>query len=254
MPKFYIFSDCHGFYKELREALDEAGFDKSNPDHWLISLGDEMDRGHDPEKVINYLMGLPRAIWVKGNHQELMEELLERGYPLRYDWSNGTMGSVIDLDLNAKTIDQAFATAYMKTKPFFNRAINYLETENYIFVHSFIPLKCNDDLPKYYIKNRKFEYNPDWRFANESEWSQSRWGNPFDLAMNGFNQTEKTIVHGHWSNSFYWAKEYGLSEFDNDACFDICYHNKCIGLDATTVLTHKINVLVIEDNFIVKER
>ena len=37
MPKFFVFSDVHGFYDEFVKALDEAGYDKNNPEHWLIS-------------------------------------------------------------------------------------------------------------------------------------------------------------------------------------------------------------------------
>ena len=85
MPKFYIVSDIHGFYDELREALGNAGFDPNDENSWLVSLGDEMDRGPSPEKVINYLMSLPRAIFVKGNHQSLMEDMCTRKYAEKYD-------------------------------------------------------------------------------------------------------------------------------------------------------------------------
>ena len=125
MPKFYVVSDIHGFADEMIEALDEAGFDESNPEHWLISLGDEMDRSPDPDKVINYLMSLPRAIFVRGNHTDLMEELLERKYPNSYDYSNGTFQSVLDLAPSAKTFEEACVIAEQKVRPFFEKEINY---------------------------------------------------------------------------------------------------------------------------------
>lgn len=242
MPKFYIFSDCHGYYNELRAALDEAGFDESDENSWLVSLGDEMDRGPDPEKVIDYLMGLPRAIWVKGNHQELMEELIQRKYPCKYDWSNGTMGSVIDLAPNTKTANKAYDIAYNKVKPFFDKAINYLELENYILIHSFIPLRNHDNL--------YFEYNPDWRNAGDKEWNLARWGNPFDLAIDGLNQTGKTLIFGHYHCSYPRSIFDDKPEFGDDADFSIYYGNGYIGIDSCCVYTHKINILKIEDDFI----
>ena len=48
MPKFFVISDVHGFYNEMREALDEAGFDPNNENHLLISCGDNWDRGPQP--------------------------------------------------------------------------------------------------------------------------------------------------------------------------------------------------------------
>lgn len=252
MPKFFVFSDVHGFYDELRTALDEAGFDPENEDHWVISLGDEMDRGPAPEKVINYLMSLPRAIFVKGNHTTLMEELIERGYPLRHDWSNGTIQSAMDLAPNAKTESEVFSTAYMKTKPFFDKEIDYLELKNHILVHSFIALNRNDNLPKYYTKERDFEYNPDWRNASAEEWEEARWGNPLYLAMDGLNQTGKPIISGHWHCSTGWGIENKtFDEFGEEACFEPYYYkDKLIMIDACTAHTGKVNVLVLKDEFI----
>jgi len=40
MKKFFVFSDVHGFYKELMKALDDKGFDMENPNHYIISCGD----------------------------------------------------------------------------------------------------------------------------------------------------------------------------------------------------------------------
>ena len=57
-------------------------------------------------------------------------------------------------------------------------------------------------------------------------------------------------MHGHWQYSTGWAAKGIGSEFGDDACFDVCEHNGCIGLDACTAWSHKVNVLVVEDNMI----
>lgn len=228
----------------MRTALDEAGFDPNDENSWLISLGDEMDRGPDPESVINYIMSLPRAIWVRGNHQSLMEDLITRGYPCQHDWHNGTMQSVLSLAPNARLQSEAFTIAYEKTKPFFDKAVNYLELKNHIFVHSFIPLKSLDGLPKYYTKNRKFEFDPDWRHAHASEWEEARWGNPFQLAKDGF-LPDKTLVFGHWG-----VYDQRPRDYEGEDLFDIIYGDGYIGIDATTALSGQVNVLVLEDEFL----
>ncbi len=249
VPKFYILSDVHGFYKEMREALDRAGFDPNDDNSWLISLGDEMDRGPEPEGVINYIMNLPRAIWVKGNHQTLMEDLITRGYPRSHDWHNGTMQSVLSLAPNAKIQSDTFAIAYEKTKPFFDKAVNYFELDKYILVHSFVPLVNEDGLPTYYTRNKNFSFNPDWRNASDEEWRDAMWGNPFDLAMKGLNQTGKILIFGHFHCSYPRSILNGESEFGDDADFSIYYGNGYIGIDACTAYSDRVNCLVIEDNF-----
>ena len=249
MPKFYVVSDIHGFANELKKALKESGFDMNNPEHIAVCLGDPLDRGSQPQEVIDYLMSLPRKILVKGNHELLFEECIQRGYPLAHDWHNGTAQTIIDLAPMAKTFDAACSIAYEKVKGLIDSEVNYYESAHYIFVHSFIPLINEDDLPAYYTKNRRFSFNPDWRNAHASEWEVAMWGNPFYLAMKGLNQTGKTLIFGHFHCSYPRHIFDGKSEFGSDADFSIYYGNGYIGIDACTAYSGKVNCLVIEDEF-----
>lgn len=232
MAKLFVISDCHGFFTELKKALDDVGFDPQNPQHWLIGCGDYLDRGREPQKVIDYLMSLPNKVLVKGNHESLLVEMINRQCPLYHDYSNGTAQTVVDLAPNTKEFSIACAVAYEKVRPMLDIMVNYFETENYIFCHSWVP------------------GGKDWRYASQSKWNKAMWGNPFDIAAVIGNKTGKTIVHGHWHNSTGWWKKGIGSEFDEDACFDIIEHDGCIGLDACTAWTHKVNVFVVEDNFL----
>jgi hypothetical protein len=159
------------------------------------------------------------------------------------------MQTIVDLAPNAKTFDVACAVAYEKVKDFIYGMADYFETKNYIFVHGWIPLKCNDKLPMHYTQNRKFKFNPDWREASHSEWEQARWGNPYSLASQGF-LPDKTVVFGHWHCSTGWAKTIGSSEFGNGAIFDPFYGDGFISIDACTAHSGKCNVVVIEDAFL----
>ena len=47
MKTYFVCSDIHGFYKEWMKSLKEAGFNKNNPEHILIVLGDVFDRGNE---------------------------------------------------------------------------------------------------------------------------------------------------------------------------------------------------------------
>ena len=248
MPKFFVISDVHGFYDDMIEALNNAGFDPNNSDHILVVCGDCCDRGPDPVKVIKYLHGLQNKILINGNHEQLFVDLCERGFPYNHDIHNGTWGTVLQLGCGDE-YGEMCKHALARVKPFLDSMVNYFETKNYIFVHSFVPLKSNDGLPAHYTRNRKFEVNPNWRHAHQSEWDAAMWGNPYQLAEHGF-LPDKTLVFGHWHCSTGWAKDEGRSEFGEDAKFDPYYGDGFISIDACTAYSGKVNVLVLEDEFL----
>ena len=91
--KYFVVSDIHSFYSELKKALDIAGFNKRNKDHILIVCGDIFDRGPDTLSVYKFLTSIPkkRCILIKGNHELLYEKLLEKRFPEGHDFSNHTV-------------------------------------------------------------------------------------------------------------------------------------------------------------------
>lgn len=234
--KLFCISDVHGFYNEMVEALNIAGFDPKNKNHWLVSCGDHFDRGSQPLEVMRYLMSLPRAVLIRGNHESLFEECCERGYPKAHDFSNGTYSTICKLggEDYGRSFSECCIIAQAKTWPFLKKMVNYFETENYVFVHSSIP------------------FGDDWRHAHQYEWNDAMWVNPFEE----FDETKyflnKQLIFGHWHASWPRAKWEGKPEFGEGADFSIYYGNGYIGIDGCTALTHKVNVLVIEDEFMEK--
>lgn len=263
MPKFFVISDVHGYYDEMKKALDDAGFDPLNSEHWLISCGDNFDRGPEPIEVMKYLQGLPRKILVKGNHCSLLQDLCDRGYPGAHDYSNGTFDTVCEFGRagEGNDFDRCCLVTHQRTKNFIDSMVNYFETKNYIFVHGWIPVVCKDDMPMYYRHNRQFEFNSDWRSAHYSEWEQARWLNGIDMARKGFVEPEKTIVCGHWHCSYghyidalkdALANDTDLKveEFGTTAIWEPYYSNGVIAIDRCTAYTGEVNVLVLEDEFL----
>ena len=248
--RFVIVSDVHGFYDEMMDALDKVKF---NPEtDFLISCGDEWDRGNQPIEVMNFFDSLKRKAIIKGNHIQLFDELCLRGYPEFYDRSNGTLDTVKILGKYPldREFDLCCERASNKTKRYRNSLVNYFETKNYIFVHSWIPAINKDRLPAHYTYGRSFDFNPDWRNATQKEWDDAMWGNPFDMAEQGLNQTGKTIVFGHWATEHKLAAVEGREEFGANAKFDIYYEDGIIGIDACTAYSGKVNVLVLEDELL----
>lgn len=257
--KLFVTSDIHSYFEPFKEALDKAGFDPKNEEHWLIVCGDAFDRGPDSVKLLHFLMALERKVLVKGNHDILFEECCKRGFPAWHDSSNGTKRTV--QDLGNDNVHSPFATccerAWHRTAEYRNLLVNYFETKNYIFVHSWIPMEvAYDNANKPWHQNgKRFAFKDDWRSATAAEWEESMWGNPFYRAQDGLNKTGKTIVFGHWHCSAgYFLNnnlDFKYSEFGDDACWEPYFNETqgIIGIDRCTTHTGEVNVLVLEDNF-----
>jgi len=248
MPKFFVTSDIHSYYTEFRTALYQAGFDEKDENHWLVVCGDCFDRGTQSNEVYKFLRDLPRKVLIRGNHEQLLLDCCARGYPCSHDISNGTARTIWDMGYGEEFEDMCNYTL-AKVKPFIDGMVNYLETKDYIFVHSWIPVINKDGLPAHYTKGRSFGFNSDWRNASQEDWVDATWGNPFDMAARGL-MPDKTVVFGHWHCSTGWANAEGRSEFEADAKFDPYYGEGFIAIDACTAHSHKCNVIVIEDDFL----
>lgn len=251
MPKFFVISDIHSYFDEMKKALDDTGFDPNNEDHWLVSCGDEWDRGTKPVEVMKYLCGLPRKIIVRGNHTDLFVECCERGYPEYHDYSNGTVDTIERIGIidDTEWFETACNKALARTHIFLEEMVDYFETKNYIFVHGWIPLLCDDSLPKHYTRGRLFKFNPEWRTASKYEWEQARWHNGMQMAARGF-KPDKTVVCGHWHCSYGHMTKDGTPEFGDGANFEPFYGDGVIAIDRCTAYTGEVNVLVLEDEFL----
>jgi serine/threonine protein phosphatase 1 len=258
---FFVVSDIHGFFTPFKEALDRADFDANNENHYLISCGDMFDRGPDSEELLKYVMSLERKILIRGNHDLLFDDLCYRGFPYSHDKHNGTVRTVQDLggSIISRNFENCCEIALNKTKNYRDQLVNYFETENYIFVHSWIPTSIHfkGDSKPWYQRGKVCSWLEDWRNASDAEWESAMWGNPFLMAQAGLNKTGKTIVFGHWHCSAGHVLnniEGIFSEFDENACWEP-YENKeqgIIGIDRCTVHTGEVNVLVLEDDFLEK--
>lgn len=289
MKKYFVCSDIHGFYTEWMLSLKEAGFDTNNNEHILIILGDIFDRGSEPWKVYKFIRSLPeeRIILVKGNHEYLLLELVERKYACEHDVHNGTYDTLISLSKDPYKIRLEWLKknkdkftesldsfeAYKSSLGIFERAfkklfdnkkineivewikspkwLNYYELGQYIFVHSFIPL-LNPNHSGIGL------YFPMWREqANEKMWYEATWGCPWKIYQNGcFKEEEKNgkiLVCGHWhtsdiyNNLLYKNEPSKRLKINQNPIFKSELFPGLIGIDACTALTRKVNTLVIHE-------
>lgn len=257
--KLFCVSDIHGYYDILIKSLKESGFKENDPSNMLICCGDYWDRGNQPYEVMQYLMSLNNVILVRGNHEDLMVEYINRGYAERYDISNGTDKTFWNLcgkfkHDNKKALLPQFRDFIYS---FYDKMVDYYETKNYVFVHGWIPIKHKYAEDKYFVEIGH-EYNSDWRNSNEVEWSESRWSNGINEAFNGNIIPDKTIVCGHWHCSYGWARkayeethDYDKSkEFENNPCWEPFKMDGIIAIDRCTAFTKEMNILILEDDLL----
>lgn len=256
--KYYCASDIHGFYDEFILALEEKGYFSDGRPRKLIVLGDLFDRGRGAEKLESFIMNLiekDEVILIRGNHEDLMLDMIEdwddKSYLMSHHNSNGTVRTA--LDLTGTTYDELFLnpsvvaerlreSAYIKT--IIPETVDYYETENYIFVHGWIP--CTVVETGFYHK--EYIYSPGWRTADKKAWDGARWINGMEAAHSGVVEKGKTIVSGHWHTSFGHSRyEKRGGEFSDNPDFSPYYGDGIIALDGCTAFSHKVNVVVLED-------
>ena len=70
--------------------------------------GDVFDRGSEAIKVYDYLKSINknRLILIKGNHEQLYFDLLNKNYPEYHDFANGTVSTFCQIaDMTESPID-----------------------------------------------------------------------------------------------------------------------------------------------------
>ena len=239
--KIIAVSDIHGHYTELLTALDGAGYKKDDPDQLLVVCGDCFDRGKENKKVFDFLLSVPRIVIIRGNHEDILKNVLLRKALTDTDFYNGTHNTVLEFlrseDGRRMTEEETNAVIENVYLPFLDSTRNYFETENYVFVHGWLPFDIDGDgdpVPA------------DLETATEEQWYEARWTSWFDAIENGLLDIgRKTVVCGHLATRF--ACEYGFLPDRSPDDSSIYYGENFIVIDSNVMSSGRINVLVLED-------
>lgn len=258
--KYYVVSDTHGFYSELIEALTEKGFFSDTEPHKLIICGDLLDRGKEINQLVDFVLELMKkdeVILIKGNHEDLLLDLVDKIYDYlpspeyTHHGSNGTFKTALSLAKMKKTDVELYPENFRNRvlcTPFCRKIIpnmvDYFETDNYIFVHGWIP--CYETI--YRGRERKYSPMKNWRNATKKEWEKARWYNGMAAHVCGVKEKGKTIVCGHFHVSWGHSVIHGsCPEFGNEADFTPYYDDGIIAIDGCTAYTRKVNCIIIND-------
>ena len=248
--KYFIFSNIHAWYYKFKKALEEKQFDIDNPEHKIVVCGDLFDKGPNAKQMQSFIMQLlkkDKIIIVKGIHEDIALDMLKHynkyaeNIKESFYWTQGTFQTFLEFTDTTeseaisdlfKFIDKAKQTDYAKN--ILANSKDYYETDNYIFVYSWIPLKS---------KPRRFDEN--WRNATTKAWKLARYyGGPIRYLVNGLYPKDKIIVLNDGSYDFYCkqGEEFLYSKtLTNDVL------SKIIPLDARTSELEIAPCIIIED-------
>lgn len=239
--KLFVVSDIHGHYTQLQRALDEAGFDENNEDHVFVSCGDLFDRGSENRKVYDFVAHLERKILIRGNHDERLAEIFDEGRINFCDVHNGTdvtleeffgVGSVGGCGELRIPKDDMMVSSLRRLV---DEMLDYYETENYVFVHGWLPT-VRGEKPWRLVEN--------WRDADAGAWHSARFFEWQLLYGTNDMLKGKTVVCGHRPTRLAYAFDPSRSLGDSS----IYYGDGMIAVDAGTISSGRVNVLVIEEN------
>lgn len=258
--RYFVVADPHGFYTELVRALEEQGFFEQEEPCRLIVCGDALDRGQQAEQTVQFLLQLAREdrlIYIMGNHEELLTDCLleiasgcESGNVRisSHHVRNGTLDTILQLS----GLDRQYAglhprelVAAMRATPYYRellpQAVNYFETEHYVFCHGWLPMEIRDGFPA---------YRADWREADEDAWSHARWTNGMHAACRDrVLEPGKIVVCGHFHTSYgHSVIEGKCAEWGEGVDYSTFTAPGIIALDGCCAVSGRINCIVLEDD------
>ena len=238
--KIFAVSDVHGHYTALMKALRLAGFDEKNEAHVFLSCGDLFDRGRENARVYQFVKNLPRKILIRGNHEDMLRQILERGTITETDKSNGTDVTVTELlgenslDASGNLSKRTCPTAVLALASFLDSMQSFYERGRYVFTHGWLPIVFRGRYP---------EVDPNYREASKEAWEEARLLEWQQLYAVGAMLNDKTIVCGHRPAYLGYLFD-GSREPD---CCEPFYGDGMIAIDAGVVRSGCIHVLVIEE-------
>ena len=241
--KYFVCSDIHSHFNEFKLSLKKSGYDRKNPGHKLIILGNYFDKGNQAREMKKFLLKT-KAICLRGNHDDFLIRIYDSSYLKKHDFKDGTYNTICQLcgldkeDFNTPVIINKFKRC---NEDLIDKMINmpyYIVIGKTLFVHSWIPENEND-------------YSEDaWHKATMTNLNNltKKICQDFLPEMGKFKNIE-TVVFGHYpAVSLDCMNEYDGQGINTDMIRQ--YKGKYINLyaiDGNVNSTGKIPILILED-------
>lgn len=145
----YTISDIHGCYKKFMDMLKLINFKDEDE---LYILGDIIDRGEEPLKILDYIKGHKNITLLKGNHEKMYEDAFETGDYTLWHYNGG---QITHLNLIKSGLD--------KEQQVYNyiKKLDYIIiVDKFILVHAgvFYPDNHNELELKEFLKHQHEDY------------------------------------------------------------------------------------------------
>ncbi|MGN0813786.1 MAG: metallophosphoesterase family protein [Candidatus Coproplasma sp.] len=250
--KYFVFSDVHGDCNALMKAVKEYGYQPENSNHTLVSCGDNFgraDTGEGSKGIFDYLTSPIHKnppVCLMGNHELILKDILFKRFLSVTDIANGEHKTVYSF-LGMKPEEQeltAYDIDYVSRSNLMNWLLSrpyYFETDNYIFLHGFLPF----DWESTQFITDNFDK------VSEELWKNACWSQTPAMidAFSTFypDGIDKRIVFGHWHNQQLREVFEPIVDYENRHSIWKNEKLKLVGLDCCTVLSHRVEMLVVED-------
>ena len=231
--KYFVASDIHGHGSEFISLLLGNGFVPNDDGQMLVICGDCFDRGSDNKSLFKFLKNVKNKVIIRGNHEDILKNILKRGYITVSDIRNGTDVTVEEL-CGVGSIDGSTGAVEIsdyrrrQIEEYLSQTVDYYETESFVFVHGWIP--------------EPSAVTGDWRNATAYDWGRSRWDSWLQM-RDKYWVNKKLIICGHRSSCF--ASRVDSTRREDD--YSPYYGEHFIAIDPLTIVSGVINILVLED-------
>lgn len=156
MQKIFVVGDIHGCFDKLCALMDKIPLNFTRDQ--LIFIGDYIDRGPSSLEVVDYLIDLkkrwPATIFLKGNHEDMLEKYLDGSDRFTYLLNGGQRTLDAYLNLPNNPGEYPVPPAHLE---FFKSLHRYYQTDDYIFVHAGlrkkVPLESQKTIDLFWIRD-----------------------------------------------------------------------------------------------------
>jgi serine/threonine protein phosphatase 1 len=133
MGRIFAVGDIHGCFDKLLALMDLVKIDLRHDT--LIFVGDYIDRGPNSKEVVDYLINLGKhtdhAIFLKGNHEVMLEDYLNGTQSLMFIANGGDT----TIESYHKHGGRGKDLVPPEHRLFFRNLLTHHTTADYIFVH-----------------------------------------------------------------------------------------------------------------------
>ena len=240
-------SDVHGDFDSMMKAINEVSYDPESGKDLIILAGDGFGRADfssdlgGSRRVYEYMISpihKNKPIYIFGNHEDILRNILRKRMISYLDSQNGELNTILSLSnmANIGYLDPEMTEAIDKVRDlgileWINSLPPYYETKTHIITHGWL---TNDILSS----------SPYDNFVDAS-WAHTI--NSIRKYVLSGAKFHKTIVFGHWDTNSIRDKWSDGKESNNNFYL---YENSeygLIGLDACTILSHRVNTYIFEE-------